>query len=646
MTSKPAFVIDIEVAPNAFGLGIKRVSDGMVRWYEYSEWEDFDRNALRAVLRKYLTVGFNSRAFDLPLIYMALDGWSNSQLMEAADTIIEKRLPYWMCEREFGVSVPKIDHIDLFDVNPSIKDSLKALAGRMHLQRLQDLPFKPGVNLSYDEWQKGKDYCLNSDLVATQALLERMEEPIRLREALAVKYETVDLRSKSDAQVGETIISTVVNNKTGGNARRISVKPGTTFRYEPPEWISFETQALRDVFDVVKNTDFVVSDGGKVSFPREFSKFNINIDGLGYTMGIGGLHSKESNRYVKSDAENVLIDVDVASQYPRIILLLGLFPKSLGKNFLNVYNQLVNDRLASKRSKDKVFDKGLKIAINGAYGKLGSSYSILHAPHLMIATTLTGQLSLLMLIERGSLMGIPAVSANTDGVVFNCPRSMFGGFGQDYRPIDSKFSDLTSGWERRTGFQLEFAEYEALYNQSVNTYFAIKPDGSYKRKGSFANHWREDLPWGGKNTDYDPLREGLKKNPSMQICSDAVLGYLLHSIPIEETIRGCQDVREFLTVVKATGGAEWNGDYLGRIVRYYWSKDGKPVYKCKAHEKTGNKPKVPNTEGCRPLMTLPEDLSIPDDLDYQRYIAEAYKILSEIGLSLSFWQQIVSRMLN
>ena len=148
-------------------------------------------------------------------------------------------------------------------------------------------------------------------------------------------------------------------------------------------------------------------------------------------MGIGGLHSTESGRSVHSDHEYVLVDADVASQYPSIILQTGLTPMSLGEPFLEVYGAIKDERLVAKRAKDKVKDKGLKIALNGSYGKLGSPYSVLYAPHLMIATTLTGQLSLLMLIERAESAGIPVVSGNTDGVVFRCPRKLYGGVDRD-----------------------------------------------------------------------------------------------------------------------------------------------------------------------------------------------------------------------
>lgn len=335
--------------------------------------------------------------------------------------------------------------------------------------------------------------------------------------------------------------------------------------------------------------------------------------------------------------------------------------------------------LKAEKARLAVEDKGAKIQLNGSYGKLGSPYSVLFAPHLMVAVTLTGQLSLLMLIEEAHLRGIPVVSANTDGVLFRCPRSMFNGFASADRLAPSPIQDIIDWWEGVTSFKMEFAEYKAIYNQSVNTYMAISPDGSYKRKGVLANHWRAELPWGGRNTDYDPARSGLMKNPQMTICADAVLGHILHGIPVEKTIRECRDVREFITVVNATGGATWgNGaeiyktvertdskgklvrsqalvgvegeQYLGKVVRYYWSTNGGPILKVTGHHVTGNRPKVSKTDGCRPIMVLPDDFAVPDDLDHSRYIEAAYEILRDIGYydreqstpsAVSPWQSFV-----
>lgn len=268
-----------------------------------------------------------------------------------------------------------------------------------------------------------------------------------------------------------------------------------------------------------------------------------------------------------------------------------------------------------------VKDKGLKISLNGVFGKLGSRYSILFAPHLLLATTLTGQLTLLMLIERAVRAGIDVLSGNTDGVLFKCPRDWFEGIQKD-KLVGGFLKELCDQWEKDTGFELEFAEYLSVYNQSVNSYFAIKADGGHKRKGPLANPWNKDP------SDHDP-RAQLMKNPQATICSDAALALIKHGTPIEDTIYGCTDIKQFVTVIKADGGATWRDGYLGKVVRYYWSTDGDPIFKAKAHAKTGNRPMVPKTEGCAPCMTLPDEL--PDDIDYARYIKVTREILMDIG---------------
>ena len=679
--SRGTLILDCEVYRNFFYIGMKRKEDGKRVGYEFSDRSDFDRDKVRALMRRYQTVGFNSQNYDLPMIYLALSGASTSDIKDASDHVIQNRVPYWRVEQELGINIPmnRIDHIDLWDTNPAVMKGLKALNGSMHHKRLQELPYAHTSVLTHDEMDRTIEYCQFGDIDGTEMLFDALREPIMLREAMREKYDTVDLRSKSDAQVGETILKTEVERMKGDRIKKAIIPDGTTFRYEPPAWMKFKTPYMQQVLREIASTDIDVN-GGKVDFPKAFEKFEIVFDGMKHTLGIGGLHSTESNRAVHSTADTILIDADVASQYPGIIMKLGLFPKAMGRDFLPVYKSIIDARLAAKRSKDKTTDKGLKIAINGSYGKLGSGYSVLFAPHLMVAVTLTGQLSLLMLIEEASLRGIPVVSANTDGVLFACPRSKFNGFvqkdGEDTDRLNpSPIQDIIEWWEGVTSFHLEFAQYRSVYSQSVNSYMAIKPDGSYKRKGKLANHWRAELPWGGKNGDFDPAREGLKKAPAMTICADAALGMILHGIPVEKTIRECTDIREFITITAATGGATWGpgqpiytptervdgkgrtirskaltgyeGEfYLGKLVRFYWSTQGNPIIRVNGHKATGNRGIVAKTNGCRPMMTMPDDFGVPGDLDYRRYIDEANAILRDIGwvprsTAESPWEQIL-----
>lgn len=278
--------------------------------------------------------------------------------------------------------------------------------------------------------------------------------------------------------------------------------------------------------------------------------------------------------------------------------------------------------LRAEEAECKVKDAGGKVSLNGTYGKLGSRYSVLFAPHLMISVTLTGQLTLLMLIERAEAAGIPVVSGNTDGVLFRCPRSKTNGLaGERLKP--SPLEAICSQWERDTVMELEFGEYKSVYNQSVNSYFAIKADGGHKRKGPLGNPWNKDP------SDFDPVRGQLMKNPQATICSDAALALIKDGTPIEETIRGSQDIRDFVTVIKASKGATWRDEYLGKVVRYYWGIDGTPIMEKEPHASTGNYKKVPKSDGAIPCMMLPDEF--PRDIDYAKYFDETKDILRDLG---------------
>jgi hypothetical protein len=274
--------------------------------------------------------------------------------------------------------------------------------------------------------------------------------------------------------------------------------------------------------------------------------------------------------------------------------------------------------LKLQREKLKARADGGKIISNGIFGKLGSPYSVLYAPHLMIAVTLTGQLSLLMLIEQCEMAGISVISGNTDGVVLHCPRRLI-----------PAMQDIVQKWENDTGFKVEQTPYRSIFNRDVNTYIAIGEDTGHgckvKRKGAIANPW-SSVTRGGVSEH--SLREQMMKNPQMTICSEAVLEFILNGTPLEQTVRACTDLRAFVTVIKVTGGALWREHALGRVVRYYWSTDGDPIMY--ANPGRAAERRVAKTEGARPLIEL--NGVLPADLDYARYVSEARRLAVDLAV--------------
>ena len=590
---KQKLVIDCEVYKNYFLLAAKNIATGNVFTYEMHEGQKLNRAAILKLMRSCLTISFNGFGYDVPIITHALNGASCADLKKLSDEIIVNKVPVWRLADKYDLANGENwDHIDLVEVAPG-RSSLKIYGGRLNAKKLQDLPVDPSAKLTPEQMKGIKSYCEN-DLDLTILLYENLKKAVELRSEMSKQY-GMDLRSKSDAQIAETVIKSELEART----RRTYTKPKSlpnSFKYIDPKIISYKSENLKTVFKRILSERFKVADTGAVIMPDWLKDERVVIDGKEYQMGIGGLHSCEKSQFVDAGADHLLFDLDVASYYPNIILQQGLAPESLGKPFLDVYESLVNRRLKAKREGDKVAADTLKIAVNGSFGKLGSKYSFLYSPDLLIQTTITGQLALLMLIERVTATGAKVVSANTDGIVCYLPREL-------ERSVEAVAFD----WQLDTSFILERTDYRRLASRDVNNYIAVKLDGGTKGKGCFA-------------------KLSVSKNPDCRIVYKAVAEKVANSTPIKDTILNSKDLTDFVTVRQVAGGAVWRDSELGRAVRFYYSTEV-PETETIKYLKNGNT--VPKSQGAKPVMDLPD--TFPTDIDYTLYITEAEKLLCEVG---------------
>lgn len=599
MSDLPPVVLDVETYRDYFLIGFKRIDTGKLVQYEMFDGHPLDIDGVKRIMARRTTIGFNSITYDLVIIAAALQGCDNATLKLISDRIITQNLKPWDIEREFEIRVPKSwDHIDLIEVAPG-QASLKLYGGRVHTRMMQDLPIEPDASIKPAQRPLLCKYNDN-DLDLTIDVYTDLKPQIALRESLTSEY-GIDLRSKSDAQIAEAVLKHEIEKLVKVKVARPS-SVGSRFNYKTPAFISFRSAQMREVLAQVEKATFTLDSAGRVMIPKELSERSIEIGNSTYRMGNGGLHSSEKVVAHKSNERYVLLDRDVASYYPSIILNCELFPRHLGPTFLKVYRKIVERRLAAKRDGDTVTADSLKITINGSFGKLGSKWSVLYSPDLMIQVTVTGQLALLMLIERLEENGIRVVSANTDGVVIKARRDQ-----------EDLLLRVVQWWEKKTGFDTEETRYKGLYSRDVNNYVAVlekpKKKGDtliqHKGKGAFAS-------------------ATLQKNPANEICVKAAVAMILDGTPLEETIRGCQDIRQFVTIRTVQGGAMKGDKYLGKAIRWYYATDTEGTINYRTNGNT-----VPRSEGAKPLMVLPE--TFPDDVDFDWYIREARDILGDVA---------------
>lgn len=617
------FVFDVETYVNFFYVAFKCLSNGKFVAFEQSPDYQLNQTKLLWMLWRFCIVGFNSRNYDLPMISLAVKGATCEELKEASDFIIKENNTPFAFEKKYGLQIGRYNHIDLIEVAP-LQGSLKLYAGRLHCERMQDLPFPENHVLTAEDAEVVRPYCCN-DLSNTELLFNELAPEIKLRMEMSEEY-GIDLRSKSDAQVAEAVINSELQKVLGYYPRKPTLSEGTVLQYTVPDFISYRSPQLQAVLETVRNARFDLDGLGSPIMPKSLEKLSVSIGNSVYKLGMGGLHSNEKKAAHIATDEIIIADNDVESFYPRIILNQRLFPPHLGEAFLQVYEHIVNTRIHAKAEAAKAKKAGdkagakrwktiadsLKITINGSFGKLGNKYSTLYAPQLMLQVTITGQLVLLMLIEMLEDAGIEVISGNTDGIVSKYHKKRHN----DVRAIIAQ-------WEQRTNFKTEETRYSAVYSRDVNTYIAVKVDGG-DEEARFLDERLGCKTKGAFSERGSALNSILSKNPETLICIDAVLQFIKNKQPIEKTVKECRDIRRFVSVKNVKGGGEKNGQYLGKVVRWYYPK-GEAGHI--AYVISGNK--VGKTDGARPLMDLPAEF--PDDVNYDWYINEAVEMLYDCG---------------
>lgn len=619
---------DIECYSNFFYAAFKLANSKKFIAFERSPDFDFDPGKLRFILWKFCIVGFNSRNYDIPMLELAMQGKSCAELKEASDYIIRgdlenKKVTPYVFEKKYNLKIPNYNHIDLINVAP-LEGSLKLYAGRLHCDTMQDLPLPPDHFLTKNDAEIIRPYCCN-DLNNTELLYNELAPGLKLRTEMSKEY-GIDLRSKSDAQIAESVINSELQKVLGSCPKKPTIKKESVLKFRAPDYMQFMGGECNRVLNTIAGAEFFIDGLGSPIMPDCLKNLTITLGTSTYTFGMGGIHSTETSVAHYSNEDIILADNDVESFYPRSILNQRLFPDHLGEAFLTVYEKIVNTRIHAKKqaslakkagdsnasSKWKQIADSLKITINGSFGKLGNKYSTLYAPQLLLQVTITGQLVLLMLIEALEKIGIDVVSGNTDGIILKYHRSRHN----DVR-------ELITMWENHTGYKTEETRYKATFNRDVNNYFAIKSEGG--RKDAVFLDERLGVKTKGIYCERgSALNSVLSKNPETLICSDAVLELIVNGKSIEQTIRECKDIRRFVSVRNVRGGAEKNGQYLGKVVRWYYPVKERGFI---SYAKSGNK--VAKTDGARPLMQLPREL--PTDIDYNWYVHRANDMLYECG---------------
>lgn len=331
----PIVFYDVETFPNLFLINWKFIgADKSVRRMINPKPHEVE------ALFKYNLVGFNCRKYDNHLIYAASLGYSNEQLYELSQKIINGDK-----EAFFGPAY-NLSYTDIYDY-AATKQSLKKWEISLGIRHLElGLPWDKPV--PEEMWNRVAEYCDN-DVISTEAVWNATQGDFKARQILA------DLAGMS------------VNDTTNSLTTRIIFG-----KEKNPElvYVNLEEEFPGYKFEKVWN--------------NTTRKYELHNWYMGDDLGLGGYVYSEPGMY-----GNVTL-LDVASLHPHSIKAMNVFGKYT-KNFTDIMDTRIYIKHKDYDSARKLFDgklakylddestakqlsQALKIAINSVYGLTSAKF--------------------------------------------------------------------------------------------------------------------------------------------------------------------------------------------------------------------------------------------------------------------------------
>lgn len=616
-------VYDIEIFPNCFSLTIKNTETKEFQFFELSNRKNNLVDLVPLFLdKRYIFCGYNNIHYDNPIVNFIIEYKETLKkstrldieynLFQLSQTIIKGDLEKWK-RWKYANNFETLDLLTML-FSQKLRVGLKEMQVTMKYSNVQEYDGDFEAPIPEEDIPKMIQYNIN-DVNSTEELLYRCENDIKLRLNIEEEYEIKAL-NKDGVNLGMEILKTKYLEKTHKTWNDIKDLRSPCDKIALNEiilpFIKFDNPILKDLLNEMKQQ--VVSPDRK-GYNKHFL-----MDNLEYSVGVGGIHSVNKPSIFIAKEDEVISDVDVASLYPSLIIEYGFYPPHLGKEFLEVYKGIKDERIEAKHNGNKLKNLTLKLSINGLSGNLQSEFSWCYSPKTVMRIRINGQLLLLMLAEKLISIGCQIIQANTDGL-----------FVLRKKKDEQKFKDVCKWWENLTRLELEEDRFERFYQFAINDYLGViegykdsKNPKLLKKKGLFI--------------DSVTLGKGMQP----MIIPKAINANLADNIPVEETIRNCKDINEFITYQKVDKkfAVQYMNKFITHINRYYVSTNGGYLYKCEVEGnkivKFANMLTASGVTLCNDITAIKE---FPKNINYKYYIKEANKILAKLKIQEQglFW---------
>lgn len=616
-------IYDIEVFPNTFHCVLLNTDNEELYKFEISERKNQIRELVQFFTNpKYLLCGYNNKHYDDVIINYIIDYIDTMlcksiydvtlSLFNLSQTIINledgniSKIKRWKYANYF-------ESMDLLTMmfSSKLRVGLKSMQITMQYQNVQEYSGDFGSFLPKDKIDEMISYNIN-DVKSTYSLFNYLVKngDIDLRLFIEQEY-GFNALSMDSVKFGETLIAKKVCEELHINKRQLeqmrSPMDNIPLKDVILPFIRYKNPKFQEALEDMKKQ--VVSSKNKKPGEKNYENKFV-VSGVRYSIGVGGIHSLNEPRIYVPKEDEYLGHLDVASMYPSFIVRYGWFPRHLGKAGLAVYTQIYHERIQAKHSGQKQKNLALKLTLNSVTGKMQQETSWMYDPFSVFKIRINGQLILLMLADLLLQHSCEIVQVNTDGVMFIAKKA-----------YKDAIMESVAKLEQLTKLSFEADSYEAFYQFAVNDYFGVVDGFSQSRnpkliekKGMFIT---------------EPV---LGKGLAPTIIPEAVINYFVYNIPVEDTIRNCDDIRKFLMSqrVDKKFKVEYDDKYIQRINRWYASTNGCYLYTVDESKTPVKYSNLLKKSGVTILNYIDNISTKNRKINYPYYISEARKIIDQL----------------
>ena len=487
--------------------------------------------ALYEVNTSNIWVGFNNRHYDQYIMKDILLGMNPKRIN---DWIILEKREGWQFSSVFN-KVPMTN----YDVMPNPPVGLKTMEGFLGSNiKETGVPFDINRKLTKAEIEETIKYCRHDVEQTIKIFLEKIDEFNAMHGIVQAFPNMVSLSNIGDSEARITA-------KVLGCVKQ-DFKDEFDYFFLPCLRLN-KYKYVQDWFEEKKKEALAMDLQNCDKYDKKLWYKSQNLEtvvaGIPHSFGFGGLHGAADTPIHKTGQ---ILHVDVNNYYPSMLIAWGLVTRAAtNDNYHLVYNtrkSMKAKQIAAAKSGKKAEAKNWKKAqlpykkmLNALSGGMKDETNPAYDPRNNNCMCINGQLMLLDLIEHlEAVPGFELIQSNTDGLIIWIPDT-----DEAFEMVD----DICWEWEQRCSTDqcsilLELDNISEIYQKDVNNYLWVGADGSVERIGAYVKELSA--------TDND-----------LPILNKALVEYMAHKTPVEQTINQCDDLIMFQKIVKLSEKYDW-----------------------------------------------------------------------------------------